>query len=364
MSSSLADRGARAATPRGPRQTGPDPTRTARRVVLPAIAAVVLVVLIGALAIGRSFVPPEEIVRLLLGQVLPIERTWFDNEEAIILEVRLPRVALSFLVGASLAVAGAVLQGVFRNPLVSPQVLGVSSGASFGGVLMLMLGLGTAWLILGAFAFGIVALLLVMMIGRLSSTSPLLMIVLGGVVVSAFFSALVSLATYIADPYTTLPSITFWLLGSLATANTAKVLTALIPFLIGGAVVFAMRWRLNVLSLGDQDAAALGIRPAITRNLLLGAVALLTAGAVAVSGIIGWVGLLVPHIARLIVGSDNRVLLPASLLIGGGYLTIIDTLSRSLTSAEIPLGILTAVIGAPFFIVLLKRFSRKVWISD
>ena len=189
------------------------------------------------------------------------------------------------------------------------------------------------------------------------------MIVLGGVVVSAFFSALVSLQTYLADPYTELPAITFWLLGSLASASYAKVLTALIPFAVGAVTVFALRWRLNVLTLGDEDAQTLGVSPRVTRNILLIAVALLTAGAVAVSGAIGWVGLLVPHIARLIVGSDNRVLLPASMLIGGGYLTLVDTLSRSIVSTEVPLGILTAVIGAPFFIVLLTRFSKKVWAS-
>lgn len=332
--------------------------------MLPIIAVVVLAILVGALAIGRYIVPPVEVVRMIVGQVLPLERTWYETEATVVFDVRLPRVLLSFAVGASLALAGAVLQGVFRNPLVSPQVLGVSSGASFGGVLVMVLGLGSAALITGAFIFGILALLLVMAIGRVSSTSPLLMIVLGGVVVSSFFSALVSLLTYLADPYTTLPSVTFWLLGSLATANDAKVLTALIPLLLGGTVIFAFRWRLNVLSLGDEDAAVLGVSPRATRNVLLVAVALLTAGAVAVSGVVGWVGLVVPHISRLIVGGDNRVLLPASFLIGGGYLTLVDTLSRSITSTEVPLGILTAVIGAPLFIILLTRFSKKVWIND
>lgn len=343
---------------------GHDAIRSARLVVIPLLIAAALLIAVVALAIGRSFVPPVEVMRMLLGQVLPLEQTWYPKEATVVFDVRLPRVILSFLVGAALALAGAVLQGVFRNPLVSPQVLGVSAGASFGGVLVMLLALGSAWIVGGAFAFGLVALLLVMAIGRVSSSSPLLMIVLGGVVVSALFTALVSLLTYVADPYTQLPSITFWLLGSLATASYAKVLTVLIPLLAGGAAIFALRWRLNVLSLGDEDAETLGVSPRATRNVLLVAVALLTAGAVAVSGVVGWVGLLVPHIARLIVGNDNRVLLPASLVIGGGYLTLVDTLSRSITSTEIPLGILTAVIGAPFFIVLLTRFSKKVWINE
>ncbi|MBP1325558.1 iron complex transport system permease protein [Leucobacter exalbidus] len=341
-----------------------DPTRRTRLVTLPLIAVGVIVIAIIALAVGRYVVPPVEVARMLAGQLLPIEQTWFAKEATIVFDVRMPRVLLSLIVGSALALAGAVLQGVFRNPLVSPEVLGVSAGASFGGVLIMVLGLGTGWLIGGAFAFGIVALLLVMFIGRIGSSSPLLMIVLGGVVVSAFFGALVSLQTYLADPYTELPSITFWLLGSLASASYAKVLTALIPLLIGGIVIFALRWRLNVLTLGDEDAQALGLKPKAIRSILLIAVALLTAGAVAVSGAIGWVGLLVPHIARLIVGSDNRVLLPASLMIGGGYLTLVDTLSRSLVSTEVPLGILTAVIGAPVFIVLLARMGKKAWIND
>ena len=347
----------------GASRATPDSTRVARFVTIPIIAAVVLIIGLAALVIGRYVVPPEEVVRLLLGQVLPIERTWYDQEQTVVLEVRLPRVVLSVLVGGGLAVCGAVLQGVFRNPLVSPQFVGVSAGASFGGAVALLLGLGTIAVVGGALAFGLVALALVMMIGRISSASPLLMIVLGGVVISAFFTALVSLVTYVADPYTALPIITFWLLGSLATASFSKVLTILVAILIGGTIIAALRWRLNVLSLGDEDAAALGVSPRATRNALLFAVALITAGAVAVSGVVGWVGLVVPHITRLLVGSDNRVLLPASLLVGGGYLTLIDTISRSLTSSEVPLGILTAIIGAPFFIILLTKFRKRVWIG-
>lgn len=296
---------------------------------------------------------------MIAARVLPLKPTWYPEEATVVFDVRLPRVVLSFLVGSALALAGATLQGLFRNPLVSPQVLGVSSGASFGGVLGMVLGLGSFGVVGGAFASGLLALVLVMVIGRISGASPLLMIILGGIVVSALFSALVSLITYTADPYTQLPAITFWLLGSLATVSGAKILAVLLPLLLGGATVLALRWRLNVLALGDEDAASLGASPRATRNILLIAVALLTAGAVSVSGVIGWVGLIVPHVARLAVGSDNRVLLPASLLIGGGYLTIVDTIARSATTTEIPLGILTALIGAPFFVAMLARFGRR-----
>ncbi|RAX19137.1 iron ABC transporter permease [Actinomyces sp. Z5] len=328
------------------------------------IGMITLTVCLLALAAGRFSIPVVEVARMLLGRVFPLERTWYAQEASIVFEVRLPRVVLSFLVGAALATAGAVLQSVFRNPLVSPQVLGVSAGASFGGVLTMVLGLGSAWLVGGAFLFGLGALGCVMAFSRIVSSAPLLMIVLGGVVISALFSALTSLLTYVADPYRDLPAITFWLLGSLATAGWGSVLTALPPILLGALAVFLLRWRLNILSLGDDDARALGVPPAPYRNAALLAVALLTAAAISVSGVIGWVGLLVPHLARLLVGSDNRVLLPASFLVGGGYLTAVDTLARSIASVEVPLGILTAIIGAPFFVVLLVRFRRRVWLSD
>lgn len=338
----------------------PEPGR--RRVPrLALLAAATLLIALAALALGRFVVPPNEMLRLLLGQVLPLDRTWTPAEETVVLDVRLPRVLLSLLVGGGLALGGAALQGVFRNPLVSPDVIGVSSGASFGGVLGLLLGAGSASVVGGAFAFGLAALGAVLLIGRLNSGNPVLMIVLGGTVTGAFFTALVSFLKYVADPESQLPSIVFWLLGSLATASYAKVVTAAVPILLGTAVVLALRWRLNVLSLGDDDAAALGVPPRTTRLLLLTAVALMTAGSVAVAGLVGWVGLVVPHLARLWTGSDHRAQLPAAFLIGGAYLTLIDTLSRTITAAEMPLGILTAVIGAPFFIGLLARSRNRMW---
>ncbi|RDI32524.1 iron complex transport system permease protein [Rhodococcus sp. AG1013] len=246
---------------------------------------------------------------------------------------------------------------------MSPQILGVSSGASFGGVLALMLGIGSTFLVGGAFLFGLVALGMVLLIGRSRSGGAILMIVLGGVVTSAFFSALVSFITYIADPYSTLPSIVFWLMGSLATADMAKVAVAAVPILLGAALILALRWRINILSLGDDDAASLRVNPGQLRAVLLMMVALMTAGAVAVSGVIGWVGLVVPHLARLWVGPDHRISMPTTFVLGAAYLTIIDTLSRTVTSREIPLGILTAIIGAPVFVLLLQNSRRQAFID-
>ncbi|MGW0252065.1 FecCD family ABC transporter permease [Nocardia goodfellowii] len=329
--------------------------------VMLALGVILVGIAIFALAVGRYYVPPNEVARLLLGQVFPIRETWLPQERSVVLDIRLPRVLLSMILGAGLALTGAVMQAVFRNPLASAQMLGVSSGASFGGVLMLMGGIGGAYLVGGAFAGGVLALVLVLLISRATPGSPLLMIILGGTVIGAMFQAMVSFITYIADPYRELPAIVFWLLGSLATAGYGKVLLALVPIAIGASVVIALRWRLNILAMGDEDAQALGLRPARMRLLLLACVALITAGSVAVAGVIGWVGLMVPHLARMMVGTDNRIVVPMSALLGASYLTLIDTLSRTLSTAEIPIGILTAMVGAPFFVLLLIRNRRQLW---
>lgn len=335
-----------------------------RMLAVPGFLLLLIVVAVGALAVGRYTVPPNEIVRILVGQFLPIEQTWYPQEATVVLDVRLPRVLLSMLLGAGLALTGAVMQAVFRNPLASAQVLGVSSGASFGGVLILLAGFSGAALVGGAFLGGVVALALVIAIARAVPGAPLLMIILGGTVVGAMFQAMVSFITYIADPYSELPSIVFWLMGSLATASYTKVLTAAIPIVAAGLVVLVLRWRLNILAMGDEDATALGLAPQRLRNLLLVCVALITAGSVSVAGVIGWVGLVVPHLVRMMVGTDNRMVLPVSALLGAIYLTLIDTLSRTISTAEIPIGILTAIIGAPFFVALLIRNRTRLWGSD
>jgi iron complex transport system permease protein len=239
----------------------------------------------------------------------------------------------------------------------------VSAGASFGGALALLLGLGSVALVGGAFAFGLLALAVLFAVTTVREGTPMLMIVLGGVVTGSFFSALVALVTYLADPYTTLPAIVFWLLGSVATATYTADLIAVLPIAAGAAVLLLLRWRINVLSLGDEDAAALGVRPHRLRWAVLTASALIVAGAVAVSGVIGWVGLVIPHLARMWVGPDHRVLLPVSFLLGAVYLIGIDTVARTATPGEIPLGVLTALIGAPAFFVLLRRNRDKVWDS-
>ncbi|ODU03598.1 MAG: ABC transporter permease [Pseudonocardia sp. SCN 72-86] len=340
------------------------PTRLRRSSAVVGVPLVVVATVLAGLALGRYSIAPDTVVRILAATVLPITPDWSAAQAAAVLDVRLPRVLLGLLVGAGLALSGAVLQAVFRNPIVNAQIIGVSPGASFGGALAIVLGLGSGWLVGGAFVFGMAALLLVFVVSRAKEGARTLTIVLAGVVVGAFFSALVSLVTYFADPYNDLQAIVFWLLGSLATATPEKVATVAVPVLAGSAVILALRWRVNVLSLGDDDAAALGVKPGPLRWALLTAVGAMVAGAVAVSGVIGWVGLVVPHLTRLWVGPDHRILLPVTVALGGAYLTAVDTVTRTFAPGEIPIGVLTAVIGAPLFLLLLHRSRRRGWADE
>lgn len=335
---------------------------TRKVLVLCLLTALVIVVAVVSMGIGRFAVPPNEAARIIIANVLqflhvdgivPLTRTWSVEEATVVMSVRLPRVLLALIIGGGLAVAGASLQALFHNPLVSPDVIGVSSGSAFGGVAAIAAGAGILGILGGSFATGLCAVGLVLLFGRVRSGSPILMIVLGGIVTASFFSALVSLVTYLADPYTTLPSITFWLMGSLASASYEKVLVSGIPVVLGLTIVLTLRWRLNILALGDEDAISLGLHPKRLRLALIATVALMTASTVAVAGIIGWVGLVIPHFIRLFVGGDYRQVIPGAFIMGGGFLVLIDTLSRSLSAGEIPLGVTTALIGAPFFAYLL-----------
>ncbi|WP_442543911.1 FecCD family ABC transporter permease [Arthrobacter sp. KN11-1C] len=344
---------------------GPRDKRRESAVVVPVgLAALFLVAAaLVALAVGRYSVPLGHVVEILASRLAPFPNDANGTEQNVVLLVRMPRILLAALVGGGLALGGAALQAVFRNPLVSPEIIGVSAGASFGGALALLLGLESALLVTGSFAFGLIALATLFLITSGRGGTPMLMVVLGGVVTGSFFSALVALVTYVADPNTTLPAIVFWLLGSVATATYTKVLVAVIPILGGAVVLLALRWRINVLSLGDDDAAALGVRPRPLRWVVLLAVALIVAGAVAVSGAVSWVGLVIPHLARMWVGPDHRVLLPVSFLLGAAYVVLVDTVARTATAGEIPLGVLTALIGAPVFFVLLRRNRDRIWES-
>ncbi|HAG11359.1 MAG TPA: ABC transporter permease [Desulfotomaculum sp.] len=284
-----------------------------------------------------------------------------DKYNTVIWEIRMPRAVLGALVGGSLAISGAAFQGLFRNPLVSSGILGVSSGAGFGAALAILIFNSTSYTYIFAFCFGGLAVLLSYLIGRVYNTTPAIMLVLGGVIVSSVFSALISFAKYVADPYNQLPTIVFWLMGSLASARYHDFIIGGIPMAIGITGLIAIRWRINVLSMGDKEARSLGIDTALNKGIVIICATLATAGAVCVSGIIGWVGLVMPHIGRMLVGNDNRLLIPASLSLGACFLIIVDNLGRVITGSEIPLGILTALVGGPFFVYLLKKTKGGGW---
>jgi iron complex transport system permease protein len=316
--------------------------------------------IISSAFLGRYPLSPCEIVQALIFKLTGTGAVSAVNS-SIVWEIRLPRAILGSMAGAALAVSGTALQGIFRNPLVSSGMLGVSSGAGFGAALAIILFHNTFMIYLFAFTFGILAVLCSYIIGRIYDTAPAIMLVLGGVIISSIFSALLSLMKYIADPLEDLPSIVFWLMGSLASASYRDIMISSVPIAIGITGLIAMRWRLNVLSMGEREALSLGLNVKSDRIIIIIFTTLATAGAVSVSGIIGWVGLVIPHIGRIIAGNDNRVLIPVSISLGACFLIMIDNLGRIITGGEIPLSILTAIIGGPFFIYLLKRTKGGTW---
>jgi iron complex transport system permease protein len=317
--------------------------------------------LLAAFTVGRYPVGLGDLVGVLASKALGHRTDVSPAIESVILQVRGPRVLAAVLVGAALALAGTAFQGLFRNPLVSPDILGASSGAALGAVVGIYLSLGVLAIQSVAFVGGLVAVGAVYAIGSaVQSRDPILVLVLTGVVVGSLFGAGVGLVKYLADPYNQLPAMTFWLLGSLSATTAPDLIPLFGPIAIGAIVLIALRWRMNVMSLPEEEARALGVATGPLRIALVAAATLVTSASVAAAGIIGWVGLVVPHLARSLVGPDFARLLPASAILGGGYLLLIDTLARTMAQVEIPLGILTAVIGTPFFIWLLASV-QKTW---
>jgi iron complex transport system permease protein len=317
-------------------------------------------VFVGSLWLGHYPLAPDTVVAILASQVLDIPRTWPEKAATVVLAVRLPRAAAAVLVGAALAVAGTTYQSLFRNPLVSPAVLGVSAGAGCGAALAIILHLSALAVQVAAFSGGLLAVSLAVWVAqRLGRGSPIVLM-LAGMAIAALFQALIAAFKYIADPIDVLPVITFWLMGGLGRVTGTDVLRACGPVLVAMACVWAWRWQINVLALGDDEARALGVRVVRVRLVLIAAATLMTAAAVSISGIVAWVGLLVPHMARLLVGPSFPTLLPVTMVMGGAYLLLVDNVCRSVAATDIPLGILTALLGAPVFILLLTR-GRYRW---
>jgi iron complex transport system permease protein len=320
------------------------------------IAGLVLAFTIGRYPIGLSDVI-DVLGAKLFGRASEVPAA----VQNVILQVRGPRVVAAVLVGAALAVGGTAFQGLFRNPLVSPDILGASSGAALGAVIGIYFSLGVLGIQALAFVGGIVAVAAVYMIGSaVRSRDPVLVLVLAGVVIGSLLGAGVGLVKYLADPYNQLPAMTFWLLGSLAATTPSDLVPLAGPVALGALTLIALRWRMNVMSLPDEEARALGVATGPLRVAIVAAATLVTSASVAAAGIIGWVGLVVPHLARSLVGPDFSRLLPTAAILGGGYLLLIDTIARTAAQIEIPLGILTAVVGTPFFIWLLASV-QKTW---
>jgi iron complex transport system permease protein len=332
-----------------------------------SVALILLVILfvaaLGSLLLGRYPVGFHDMVNFsvwLFKEGPSAREQEMRLLENIFLQIRLPRIIGAVLVGSALSVSGAAFQSMFINPLVSPGLLGVLAGASFGAALSMVFFKSFLAVQISAFAFGCAAVALAMMLARFYEGDSLLMLILGGIVSGAFFTALLSIVKYMADPYDQLPAIVFWLMGGLSSISNKTLVVASGPILASMAALMALTPYMNALSMGDEEARSLGVRVGLIRGVLIVCATLMSALTVVMAGIIGWVGLVVPHITRMVVGPDNRTLIPAAAITGALYLLAMDDLSRLLFSVEIPLGILTALCGIPFFVLVLKH-ARKGW---
>ena len=296
-----------------------------------------------------------DVTKALLGTLPFVDPGVPSDVSTVVLHIRLPRILSAVLVGAMLSLAGASYQSVFRNPLVSPDILGASAGASMGAAIAIFSGLNGVYVQLFAFICGLAAIAVTYLVATKVKRDQILALILSGMVVAALANAIVSLLKFSADPLDKLPAITYWLMGSLSAVSLADILWVLVPMLAGTIALLLLKWKLNVLSLGDDEAKMLGVETKKTRLVVIVSATLITAAAISIAGLVGWVGLIIPHFCRMFVGSDNRYLIPASLFTGGIFLLLVDNVARSLLTQEIPIGILTAIIGAPFFIAMITK---------
>ncbi|MFL0195197.1 FecCD family ABC transporter permease [Clostridium sp. WILCCON 0269] len=316
-----------------------------------------------SLTLGRYAIPLSQLFDIFTGKLFDLPVTWPQTVETVLFQVRIPRIIAAMMIGAALATAGATYQGLFKNPMVSPDILGASAGAGFGAAVAILMSFNVVGIQFSAFLVGLTAVILTYTIASIigRGNNAILVLVLTGMVISTLFSSFVSITKYVADPESKLPAITFWLMGGLSSVSTRDVMILIIPLVLGIIPILLLRWKLNVLSFGEEEAQAMGIDTRKIRIVVIICSTLLTAASVSVSGMIGWVGLIIPHIARLLVGPNYKVLLPASILIGSTFLLLVDDVARSAFTVEIPLGILTAIIGAPIFIYLLLK-GRRGWV--
>ena len=303
-----------------------------------------------ALCLGQYTIALQDVIK-----VLTLQKVDLANAETVIFNIRIPRILVSLIVGSGLAAAGASFQALFSNPLATPDTLGCANGASFGAALGILLGLNVLGIQISALIFGILAVVLVFVFTRYRHANQIMMIILGGMVVSSLFSALVSLIKYVADPNDVLPVITFWLMGSFSNSTVRSLYTGVPMIILGMVVLYLMRYRINALSLKEEEAASLGINVRQNRMIVIVASSLITASVVSMCGVVGWVGLLIPHISRMLFGNNHTKVIPGCIVFGALFMLIIDTIARCMYQAEIPVSILTAIIGAPVFLLLLRK---------
>ena len=329
------------------------PRHPTRSITIMASALLALFLL--SFVVGRYGVPLGQVVRILLSGVLPLEQTWTDNMAIAVLNVRLPRILLACLVGCGLSAAGTGYQTVFQNPMAAPDILGASSGACFGAALAILTGQGAVMITVFAFLASLLSVALVYLVGNHTRGNRVVNLLLAGIMVGSLFSACTSYIKLVADPTNQLPQITYWLMGSLSGTRMGTVKFAAVCMAVGLVPLLLLRWRMNLLTLSPDEARAMGVHTDRLRLAVILSSTVLTAAAVSVSGMIGWVGLVIPHLSRRIVGSDCRRLMPMACLFGAAFLLLVDNMARCLTATEIPIGILTAFVGAPFFIYLMVR---------
>ncbi len=319
------------------------------------LAIFLMIAIVISFRLGRYPISTKEVLGILLSKIYPIEPFWTDRMEIVMLNIRLPRIILACLVGCCLSAAGAAYQGIFQNPMAAPDILGASAGAAFGAALAILYYGSPFMITVSAFFFSLLTVSLVYLVSKKVKGKSVLGLILAGIIVSSLFSAGTSFIKLVADPTDQLPAITYWLMGSLSGARVSDVKFAIIPMVIGLIPLLLLRWRMNVLTMGDDEAMTMGVDANKVRFIVIVCATLTTASSVSVSGMIGWVGLVIPHLTRKLVGNNYSYLMPATMLFGAIFLLMVDNVSRTLLATEIPLGILTAFIGAPFFIYLITR---------
>lgn len=319
------------------------------------LVVIFIVVFFGSFMLGRYPVSPPELMKIILSGIIDIPQSWPDAAENVIFQIRLPRVLAAAIIGAALSLAGVSYQGMFQNPMVSPDILGASSGAGFGAALAILLGAGYMGISVAAFLFGLAAVMLAYGISRVSRINATLAMILAGMMIGSLFTSCTSFVKLVADTEQTLPAITYWLMGSLVSIKPQDVAFAIVPIITGSVPLFLLKWRMNLLTVGEEEAQAMGINTRALRLVVIVCATLLTASSVAISGMIGWVGLVIPHFCRMIFGYDYRKIIPASALFGATFLMVVDNIARLATTAEIPLGILTSFVGAPIFVYLILK---------